>query len=199
MTNLHGSCSTILMSRGYVYCLSNPSMPGLLKIGYTERLMEERLQEANQSTWVPEPFSIEVAKFVSQPNAKEQTIHRILDPHRVNPKREFFRTSVPEVRLLMELMDGAWWDGEEFVETEARGTGDDTLTAFLDKHVYPPTGDGQSVSWGVIAATFTTWKREKGISSGNAIKLRERLIDVYGKPNRGEGWTAFSLRIGKTG
>jgi len=186
------------MSRGYVYCMSNPSMPGLVKIGYTERLMEERLQEANQSTWVPESFSIEVAKFVSQPNAKEQTIHRILAADRVNPKREFFRTSVPTVRMLMELMDGPWWDGEEFVETDVRGTGDDTLTAFLDKHVYPPTGDGQSVAWGVLAATFTAWKRERGISSGNAVKLRERLIEVYGKPNRGEGCTAFSLRVGKT-
>jgi hypothetical protein len=186
------------MSRGYVYCLSNPSMPGLLKIGYTERLMEERLQEANQSTWVPESFSIEVAKFVSQPNAKEQTIHRILAADRVNPKREFFRTSVPTVRLLMELMDGSWWDGEEFVEMEGAGSGDETLTKFLNTHVYPPTGDKQTVSWGVIAATFTAWKREKGISSGNAVKLRERLIDVYGKPNRGEGWTAFSLRVGKT-
>jgi hypothetical protein len=31
------------------------------------------------------------------------------------------------------------------------------------------------------------------------MKLRDKIIEVHGKPNRGEGWTAFSLRaLGKT-
>jgi hypothetical protein len=187
------------MSHGYVYCMSNPAMPGLLKIGYTERTIDERLQEANLSTWVPQPFLLEFAKFVKQPNAKEQIIHRILAAERVNPRREFFRASVEPVRLLFELMDGQWWDGEESTEQEGRVMGDDIIRAFLDKHIFPPTGDGHSVTWGILAATFQTWKREMGISQGNAMKLRDKIIEVHGKPNRGEGWTAFSLRPpGKT-
>lgn len=179
--------------------MTNPAMPGLVKIGYTERTVDERLQEANLSTWVPHAFLLEFAKFVKEPNAKEQVIHRILTDDRVNPKREFFRTSVDSVRLLFDLMDGAWWDGEAFAEQESRVMGDDIIRAFLDKHIYPPTGDGQAVTWGVLAATFQTWKRESGISQGNAMKLRDRIIEVHGKPNRGEGWTAFSLRVpGKT-
>jgi hypothetical protein len=182
------------MSHGYVYCITNPSMVGLVKIGYTERTLDERLQEANQSTWVPQLFSIEFAKFVKEPNAKEQSIHRILAADRVNPKREFFRTTPEKVRMLFELMDGPWWDGEEFVEQEGRVMGDDVVLTFLDKHVYPPTGDGQAVTWGVLAATFQTWKRECGITQGNAMKLRDKIIESYGKPNRGEGWTSFTLR-----
>jgi hypothetical protein len=187
------------MSHGYVYCMSNPAMPGLLKIGYTERTLDERLQEANLSTWVPHPFLLEFAKFVKQPNAKEQIVHRILAAERVNARREFFRTTVEPVRLLFDLMDGQWWDGEESTEQEGRVMGDDIIRTFLDKHMYPPTGDGQAVTWGVLAATFQTWKRETGISQGNAMKLRDKIIEVHGKPNRGEGWTAFSLRSpGKT-
>ena len=187
------------MSHGYVYCMSNPAMPGLLKIGYTERTIDERLQEANLSTWVPHEFSLEFAKFVKEPNAKEQIVHRILAADRVNPRREFFRTTPDKVRLLFDLMDGPWWDGEAFAEQEGRVMGDDIIRLFLDKHVYPPTGDGQSVTWGVLAAAFQTWKRDSGITQGNAMKLRDRILEVHGKPNRGEGWTSFSLRVpGKT-
>jgi hypothetical protein len=179
--------------------MSNLAMPGLLKIGYTERTIDERLQEANLNTWVPHEFSLEFAKFVKEPNAKEQIIHRILAADRVNPRREFFRTTPDKVRLLFDLMDGPWWDGEAFAEQEGRVMGDDIIRLFLDKHVYPPTGDGQAVTWGVLAATFQTWKRDSGITQGSALKLRDRILDVHGKPNRGEGWTSFSLRVpGKT-
>lgn len=184
-----------LMSHGYVYCMSNPCMPGLVKIGYTERTMDDRLQEANLGTWIPQPFSIEFARFVKEPNAKEQAVHRFLAADRVNPKREFFRTPSERVRMLFELMDGPWWDGEEFVEQEGRVMGDDIIRMFLDKHMFPPSEDGPAVIWGEVAAAFQSWKRESGISQGNALKLRERIIEVHGKPKHGEGWTSFSMRI----
>jgi hypothetical protein len=183
------------MSHGYVYCMTNPSMPGLAKIGYTERTMDDRLQEANLSTWVPQPFSIEFARFVKDPNAKEQVIHRILAADRINPKREFFRVSPDRVRMLFDLMDGPWWDGEELAEQDGRVMGDDIIRLFLDKHMYPPTGDAQEVKWGVIAAMFQTWKRDSGIAQGNVLKLKDRITEVHGKPNRGEGWTSFTLRV----
>ena len=42
------------MIEGYIYCFSNPSMPGILKIGMTERTPKKRLNEANASdTWRP--------------------------------------------------------------------------------------------------------------------------------------------------
>ena len=170
-------------------------MPGLLKIGYTERVLSERLQEANMpNTWgPPTPYVVELGKHVREPNAKEQIIHKLLAAHRVNPRREFFRVDVEQVRLMFELADGTEWtaDGESGEDT--RVLGDDVITQFLNKHIYPSVGDG-SVTWGVIAARFQTWKRETGISAGNAMNLRETLIKTYGKPNRGEGWSAFTLK-----
>jgi len=42
------------MTDGYIYCFSNPSMPGILKVGMTERTPVTRLGEANASdTWRP--------------------------------------------------------------------------------------------------------------------------------------------------
>ncbi len=53
---------------GYVYCMSNPSMPGLLKIGMTERTPDIRLGEANMSnTWIPTPFELELAPVFINP------------------------------------------------------------------------------------------------------------------------------------
>ena len=96
---------------GYVYCFCNDSMPGLLKIGMTERTPIERLSEANTSdTWrPPTPYIIVVSKKVIEPKEKEKKIHAILQEERVNPNREFFRVSTDKVLLLFDLMDGEYY------------------------------------------------------------------------------------------
>ena len=100
------------MAEGWVYCISNPSMPGLLKIGMTVRTPQERLKEANSSdTWrPPTTFVLEFAKRVRDPLQKERTIHKLLEQYdqRVNSKREFFEVSTVTARLCFELMDGEW-------------------------------------------------------------------------------------------
>jgi hypothetical protein len=101
------------MSYGYLYCFSNESMPNILKIGMTERTPETRLSEANSSdTWrPPTPYKIEFAKKVLNPKQKESTIHMLLEQYtqKINPKREFFRVSVEEVKTFFDLMDGDGW------------------------------------------------------------------------------------------
>lgn len=97
--------------KGYVYCFSNASMPGLLKVGMTLRTPAERLDEANSSTWVPTAFMCEFAKFVTNPIQKEQNLHNLLGHFttRVNKKREFFKVSVDEVKALFDLTDGEYY------------------------------------------------------------------------------------------
>ena len=182
------------MSFGYVYVMSNPSMPDLFKIGYTERPVEERLQEANQpNTWIPTPFVLEMSKYVSEPQKREMTIHKILEKERVHPKREFFRVDIEKIQLLFDLMEQHEIPEPE-PDVETRLIGQEVIRLFLDKHVYPADIFQEPIQWTKIAAVFQTWKREQGYTAGNALKLREVLIDAYGKPNR-EGWTAFTLRM----
>ena len=110
------------MTEGYIYCFSNSSMPGILKVGMTERMPEIRLSEANASdTWrPPTPYKIEFAKKVSNPSQKEKTLHTLLEQYteRIHPRREFFRVSQEEVLKFFDLMDGEMWaetleEGEE--------------------------------------------------------------------------------------
>ena len=118
------------MTDGYLYCFSNESMSGILKIGMTERTPEIRLNEANSSdTWrPPTPYKIEFAKKVLNPKQKESTLHNLLSQYteRINPKREFFRVSLEEIKTFFELIDGDLWvklineeeDKEDEEETE---------------------------------------------------------------------------------
>jgi hypothetical protein len=111
------------MTDGYLYCLSNPSIPDLLKVGMTERTPEDRVRELFK-TGVPTPFKIEFAKQVSDPKQKEKTLHALLSQYtdRVSSKREFFRVSPEEVKTFFDLMDGEWWventDEDESVKTQ---------------------------------------------------------------------------------
>ena len=169
-------------------------MPDLFKIGYTERPVEERLQEANQpNTWIPTPFVLEMFKYVAEPQKREMTIHKLLEKERVHPKREFFRVDIEKVQLFFDLMEQHEAPEPE-PDTETRLIGQEVIRLFLDKYIYPAEIVQEPVQWTKIAALFQTWKREQGYTAGNALKLREILIEAYGKPNR-EGWTTFTLRV----
>ena len=88
------------MSKGYVYILTNPAMPGYVKIGKTTGDPRARASQL-QSTGVPIPF--EVAHYVFSPDCGEleRIAHEEMAGKRVSPSREFFRCEVMDaVRLL---------------------------------------------------------------------------------------------------
>ncbi len=118
------------MNDGYIYCFSNSSMPGIFKIGMTERTPNIRLNEANTSdTWrPPTPYKIEIAKKVINPKQKEITIHALLTQYteRINPRREFFKISLEEVKTFFDLMDGELWLNNELNEENNTDDDDDS-------------------------------------------------------------------------
>jgi hypothetical protein len=85
--------STLVPISGIVYVLSNPSMPGIVKIGQTSRKIDERLRELSASSGVPQPFSREALFSSVNPIKDEQKIHNNLSVARVSDNREFFRLS----------------------------------------------------------------------------------------------------------
>ena len=88
------------MTEGYLYCLSNPSIPKLLKIGMTTRTPEERSRELF-TTGVATPFNIEFSRKVNNPGQKEKDIHKILENYRI-PSREFFDISVNDAIMVID-------------------------------------------------------------------------------------------------
>ena len=121
---------------GYIYCFSNFSMSGILKIGMTERTPEIRLKEANMSdTWrPPTPYVIEFAKKVNNPKEKEKTLHILLSQYteRINPKREFFKVSLEEVKTFFDLMDGDFWIKNINIDNETDETDEENEESIKD-------------------------------------------------------------------
>ena len=93
------------MSSGYLYCFSNEFMPGIYKIGMTERTPEERLKDANSSTFVLYPFQIEFYKQTDDVYQKEQYIHRKLETCRINKNKEFFKVDLNVVREIFNSLN----------------------------------------------------------------------------------------------
>jgi len=80
--------------KGYVYILTNPTMPGIVKIGKTTREPEARLKELNSATGVAMPFKLEMAIETNNPSLTERIIHEQLTDNRINKRREFFKVTV---------------------------------------------------------------------------------------------------------
>lgn len=81
---------------GHVYVLSNEAMPGLLKVGFTDRTPEQRALEL-YTTGTPAPFTVEFAvELVGDTYQIEQRIHRRLSRFRLDQRREFFRMELPD-------------------------------------------------------------------------------------------------------
>ena len=81
------------MTKGYVYVLSNPAMPGYLKIGRSIHGGRSRAVEID-GTGVPYPFELEFECFFEDCVEAESLVHEELEEWRTNPKREFFRMDV---------------------------------------------------------------------------------------------------------
>lgn len=80
---------------GYVYVLSNISMPDIVKIGTSKHGGHVR-SGSLFTTGVPSPFVLEFEIYSHDPCGLELQVHRKLEEYRVNERREFFQCSVAE-------------------------------------------------------------------------------------------------------
>lgn len=78
---------------GFVYILSNESMPGILKVGATTKHPEDRAKELF-STGVAVPFHVEFAIHCCDAFGVERFAHDSLSTQRVSSSREFFRVDL---------------------------------------------------------------------------------------------------------
>lgn len=94
-----------MKEQGIVYVLTNPCMPGMVKIGMTERSeIDARLREL-YTTGVPLPFE---CKFACKANKSEcgrieKALHTAFAPQRINANREFFRINPEQAIAILEL------------------------------------------------------------------------------------------------
>ena len=86
--------------RGFVYILSNPCMPGLIKIGMTENDVFQRAAELSASTGVPEPYAVEAYTACQDPRKSESALHALFESKR-KPNREFFETQLRDALVAL--------------------------------------------------------------------------------------------------
>lgn len=110
-----------------VYVLTNPAMPGLVKIGYSSREdAKARIAELYKSG-VPVPFETAYAATVENGRVVEDALHTAFAPDRINPKREFFQIDPEQSIAILRLFQTANVTGE--IDKQPSGIDAESLAA----------------------------------------------------------------------
>jgi T5orf172 domain len=85
---------------GFIYILSHPRMPGILKIGYTEKSVTDRIAQLSAPTGVPGRFTMEdMVPVCTPPRTIEREIHKRLSA--LWEEKEFFRVGVSHAKQVV--------------------------------------------------------------------------------------------------
>tara|TARA_B110000503_G_scaffold5959_1_gene8187 strand:+ start:877 stop:1506 length:630 start_codon:yes stop_codon:yes gene_type:complete len=87
-----------------IYILLNESMPDLVKIGRTNRTIEQRIKELD-NTSVPLPFQCFYAAEVNNAELVERRIHKVFSDKRLRGSREFFRLAPDQAVQAIKLAE----------------------------------------------------------------------------------------------
>ena len=90
---------------GIIYILSNPAMPGIIKIGKTTKEDVKIRMKELYSSGVPLPFECVYAAKVRNIDEVERALHNAFSPDRLNPKREFFEIEPSQAIAIIKLLE----------------------------------------------------------------------------------------------
>ena len=99
------------MEYGYLYCISNESMPEIFKIGIADQISELCNSFNNSDVWKPPtPYKIEFAKNVLYPIQKITLLYKLLSRYSTQINNsDYFKVSLEEVNTFFDLIDGDYW------------------------------------------------------------------------------------------
>lgn len=94
---------------GYVYVLTNPAMPGVVKIGRSRHGAASRAKSLS-GTSVPTSFVVAFEILCLDAERAEERAHRYAEKSRIAANREFFEMPVRDA--VGHVIDAAWkdWD-----------------------------------------------------------------------------------------
>ncbi len=81
-----------MAKKGFVYVMSNKSMPGIIKVGMSTKMPEGRAKELSSDTSTPTPFIVEYYAIFDDMIKAERMAHQRLKLH--HHGKEFFSTTV---------------------------------------------------------------------------------------------------------
>ena len=77
--------------KGFVYIMTNDSMPGIIKVGMSTKVPTERAKEL-EDTGLPMPYVVQYYAFFDDMRQAEKKAHNELSKYHYN--KEFFKTDV---------------------------------------------------------------------------------------------------------
>jgi hypothetical protein len=100
--------------KGFVYIISNPSLPGLVKVGYSMKDPGFRVKNDFDPAGLPDDYVIEYFALVDDPRDVEGRVHDILKSQNCHHKKEWFRAAPIEVvSVLRGVADNIFWEYDE--------------------------------------------------------------------------------------
>ena len=126
--------------RGIVYCLTNPTMPDIVKIGHTksltesedQRKLDSRIRTLSSHTSVPLPFEAHYAVSADDAKKAEGLLHSAFADVRTNLRREFFETDPEHVVAAMKLIGAG---GGKEVSTDIASSLDDDNSSLDESEI----------------------------------------------------------------
>jgi len=106
------------IKHGWVYILTHERMPGLVKIGYTDVSVEERVQSISIATGVQGCFNVVTSYELDYPQRVEALIHKALGRFRFLKNKEFFELKQEAaIEFVSQIIDNCHY-GISFDESE---------------------------------------------------------------------------------
>ena len=133
--------------RGWVYVISNPAMPGLVKVGFSLKDPALRAQEL-EGTGSPHPYVVDYEALVANPRSIEQAAHSALKD--VHERKEWFRCSAR--RAVAELQGIV---GDNIIVQKSYKS--DTEFSALEFNSDTSEDDDELIAWD---GHFRAWNRQ---------------------------------------
>ena len=95
------------MTEGYLYCMSNPSMPNIYKIGNIfDKTPEESLALINKAYphALPTEYKYEIIKKVSDIFSEQEKLYDLLNEHTSRTNTDYFSGSLIIIREIFKLV-----------------------------------------------------------------------------------------------
>jgi T5orf172 domain len=105
------------MASGYVYILTNVSLPGMIKVGRTLRDSRSRARELF-TTGLPTPFQVAFEIFSDEHEKLEADFHQELHDFRISNNREFFKYPLDKAITLLQKLNSPPASNESVFQAE---------------------------------------------------------------------------------
>ena len=145
---------------GFIYIMSNPAFPDLIKIGKSAKDPTKHRKSELYETGVPQPFKVEYYAFVEDEDYLEQRVHSYFNTQRPNKNREFFSVGCAEaidtIRKLSDPYSKIKYEEVFFIYSEKT----DGIEKQQDYEVEPDGWRSQTDAWEKEPNVITLLKEE---------------------------------------